>query len=62
MNISKKENLSITSNELKKIKRKKDYKGCKNCMYQIASLRTCKWAENGGDGKLHLICPRWVHN
>lgn len=19
----------------------------------------CKWAEQGGDGKVHLICPMW---
>ena len=36
-----------------------DYKGCKNCVNQIEPLRMCKWAEQGGDGCLHLICPRW---
>ena len=35
------------------------YKGCRNCIYQIEPLRTCKWMSQGGDGKLHLICPRW---
>lgn len=19
----------------------------------------CKWAEQGGDGRIHLICPKW---
>ena len=42
-------------------KRKKDigYNGCRNCQHQIDVLRTCKWMEQGGDGALHLICPRW---
>lgn len=35
------------------------YDGCRNCKYQIAPLRRCEWAENGGDGKIHLICPMW---
>lgn len=35
------------------------YKGCRNCKYQIEPLRTCEWLERGGDGCLHLICPRW---
>lgn len=61
MNTSKKKDLNITSNDLKKIKKKMDYRGCKNCIYQIAPLRMCKWAEQGGDGRLHLICPKWEH-
>jgi hypothetical protein len=44
---------------LEKRKRELGYKGCRNYMYQIDILRTCKWAEHGGDGSLHLICPRW---
>lgn len=42
-------------------KRKKElgYKGCRNCQNQIEPLRTCKWMERGGDGHVHLICPRW---
>ena len=44
---------------LEKLKRKINYKGCRNCIHQIDVLRTCKWAEHGGDGALHLICPRW---
>jgi len=35
------------------------YKGCRNCIHQIAPLRTCKWMEQGGDGIVHLICPKW---
>ena len=44
---------------LEKIIRETGYKGCRNCEHQIDVLRTCKWAEHGGDGVLHLICPRW---
>ncbi|SDB15173.1 hypothetical protein SAMN02910417_01121 [Eubacterium oxidoreducens] len=51
--------LSITNEELKKLIKKMNYKGCKNCAHQIAPLRMCKWAELGGDGLLHSICPRW---
>ena len=42
-------------------KRKKElgYKGCRNCKKQIDVLRACEWLEQGGDGVLHLICPRW---
>lgn len=35
------------------------YKGCRNCKNQIEPLRTCEWLEKGGDGIVHLICPRW---
>lgn len=35
------------------------YKGCRNCKHQIDVLRACEWLENGGDGALHLICPKW---
>lgn len=45
---------------LKELKRKIGYKGCQNCAHQIDVLRTCVWMERGGDGILHLICPRWV--
>lgn len=44
---------------LEDLKRKIGYKGCRNCQHQIDVLRTCKWMEHGGDGVLHLICPRW---
>ena len=45
---------------IEKLKRKIVYKGCKNCIHQIDVLRMCEWAEQGGDGALHFICPRWV--
>lgn len=35
------------------------YKGCRNCKHQIDVLRTCEWLEHGGDGVVHLICPKW---
>lgn len=35
------------------------YEGCKNCKHQIAPLRSCKWMEQGGDGHIHLLCPKW---
>ena len=35
------------------------YEGCRNCKYQIAPLRACEWAEQGGDGIVHIICPKW---
>lgn len=44
---------------LEKLKRELGYKGCRNCAHQIDVLRTCEWAEHGGDGAVHLICPRW---
>ena len=40
-------------------KREIGYKGRRNCQHQIDVLRTCKWMEHGGDGVVHLICPRW---
>ena len=44
----------------KYIKKKRlGYNGCRNCKYQIEPLRTCEWNERGGDGVVHLICPRW---
>ena len=42
-----------------KMRKELGYKGCRNCEFQIDVLRACKWLENGGDGVLHLICPRW---
>lgn len=35
------------------------YSGCRNCEFQIEPLRMCEWAESGGDGKIHIICPHW---
>lgn len=51
--------LNITEKEIMKKKIALGYKGCKNCKSQIAPLRMCKWAEQGGDGHIHFICPRW---
>ena len=39
--------------------KKLGYNGCRNCKHQIDILRTCEWLESGGDGVLHLICPKW---
>lgn len=36
-----------------------DYNGCRNCKHQIEPMRMCEWAESGGDGKIHLVCPYW---
>lgn len=47
------------SNWLDKRKKELGYNGCRNCKNQIDYLRTCEWMEHGGDGKLHLICPKW---
>ena len=44
----------------KKLEKQLGYQGCKNCQNQIAPLRMCEWAESGGDGHLHLICPKWI--
>lgn len=46
--------------QVKKMEEKLDYKSCRNCKNQIEPLRMCKWAERGGDGEIHLICPMWV--
>lgn len=48
------------SDQIKKLEKDLGYKGCKNCQHQIAPLRMCVWAEQGGDGHLHLICLKWV--
>lgn len=45
--------------EVQKLIKQIGYDGCKNCRHQIESLRACEWAEQGGDGRLHFICPRW---
>jgi hypothetical protein len=49
------------SDEIKKREKQLDYKGCQNCKHQIEPIRMCKWAERGGDGHIHFICPRWEH-
>lgn len=46
--------------QLKKLEKDLDYKGCKNCKNQIEPLRMCEWAEQ--NPQLHLICPRWEHS
>ena len=52
--------LKVTDEEIKRLKKKLGYKGCRNCSNQIEPLRMCEWAERGGDGQIHFICPRWV--
>ena len=44
---------------IKELAKQMGYKGCRNCKHQIAPLRSCKWAERGGDGIVHIICPMW---
>ena len=51
--------VSSFSDQLKRLEKEMGYKGCKNCQHQIEPLRMCKWAEQGGDGRIHLICPKW---
>lgn len=46
-------------NWIKKREKELGYKGCRNCKYQIEPLRACEWLEKGGDGRVHLICPKW---
>ena len=48
-----------SSNWYEKRIKKMGYKGCRNCIHQIEPLRGCEYLERGGDGKLHIICPRW---
>ena len=49
--------MHVTDKELQN--RIKNYDGCKNCKHQIEPFRMCEWAEHGGDGRVHLICPMW---
>lgn len=51
--------MHFTDKELQKVIKRIGYKGCKNCKHQIAPLRMCKWTEQGGDKRIHLICPMW---
>lgn len=46
-------------NWYEKVVRNLGYKGCRNCKHRIDVLRTCAWKEHGGDGLLHLICPKF---
>ena len=43
----------------KEIAKEIGYNGCRNCEHQIEPLRMCEWAERGGDGIVHIICPMW---
>lgn len=49
----------VDDKEINRLIKKLDYKGCKNCVNKIEPLRMCEWAEQGGDERLHIICPRW---
>ena len=51
--------MSSWANQVKKVEKELGYKGCRNCRHQINPLRRCEWAEHGGDGRIHLICPMW---
>ena len=52
----------MTSEELKKVRKKLGYKGCRNCKLCPKGQKQCEWGQNGGDGHLHFICPRWCKN
>lgn len=52
-------NLHIKDKEIQNLINNIGYEGCKNCQHQIAPLRKCYWSEQGGDGIVHLICPKW---
>ena len=49
----------MPKNWIDDLKKRIGYKGCRNCKNQISPMRMCKWAEHGGDGALHVICPNW---
>lgn len=51
--------MGITDKEEQNLIKQLGYDGCRNCQHQIAPLRMCEWAERGGDGRIHLICPMW---
>lgn len=51
--------LHVTHKDIEKLEKKLNYKGCKNCKNQIEPFRSCEWAEKGGDGHIHFICPKW---
>ena len=51
--------MHLTDKEVEKLIKKIGYKACRNCKKKIEPLRMCEWAESGGDGQLHLICPMW---
>ena len=49
----------VHDKELNKLIKQIGYKGCRNCRHQTALSRMCGWGEQGGDGHIHFICPRW---
>ena len=51
--------MQVTDKELQKLIDRIGYKGCKNYKHQISPLRSCKWSEQGGDGQIHFIYPKW---
>jgi len=51
--------LRVTDKEIKKLIEQLGYKGCENCQHQLTPLRSCWWTEQGGDGHIHFICPKW---
>jgi hypothetical protein len=51
--------LHLTDREMQSLIKQLGYKGCRNCQNQLEPLRMCKWAEDGGDGQIHLLCPKW---
>ena len=51
--------MHVTEEELQKHINKIGYRGCENCKHQISPLRSCEWREQGGDGHIHFICPKW---
>ena len=51
--------MHVKDKELQKHIMSIGYKGCKNCEHQISPLRMCRWAEQGGDSQIHIICPKW---
>lgn len=51
--------MHVMDKELQKLIENIGYKGCKNCKNQISPLRACTWLEQGGDGQIHFICPKW---
>lgn len=51
--------LNVTHKEIQKRIDQLGYEGCRNCKHQIEPLRMYQWAEQGGDGHIHFICPKW---
>ena len=47
------------SDWITKVKKRKGYKGCRNCQHQISPMRMCKWAEQKTEVALHIMCPKW---